>query len=125
MKLFYRGASYEHDPSRVGTGKKGQTYKQAEPQSTSNLAYRGVTYSVNENKRAIALSPMTNTKVKIPDVFTRQDRAKACRRIHQANILRNLQHRLQVAQERGDQTLIQRLEAELRQVAPSGPDHII
>lgn len=37
--------------------------------------------------------------------------------IHQSNVRERLEHRLQVARDRGDQSLIQLLEAEQRQAA--------
>ena len=48
MKLFYRGSSYEYDPSQVGSGKKGVTLTEARaPQLTFSLKYRGATYLVD------------------------------------------------------------------------------
>ncbi len=53
MKLFYRGSSYEYDPSQVGSGKKGVTLNEArEPQPTFSLKYRGANYLVDPNAEA-------------------------------------------------------------------------
>ncbi|MCP6761308.1 MAG: DUF4278 domain-containing protein [Fischerella sp. CENA71] len=48
MKLYYRGQSYEYDPSKVKT-QKTQLPFQAVPKlgRAYNLMYRGVTYHVN------------------------------------------------------------------------------
>lgn len=50
MKLYYRGLSFEYDPAKVESQKKGQQFKQVrESQPAYNLIYRGVTYTVDPN----------------------------------------------------------------------------
>jgi hypothetical protein len=44
----------------------------------------------------------------------RQQAAKKAREAHRMNIQRSLQHRLEVARTKGDETLIRQLEAELQ-----------
>ncbi len=50
MKLFYRGSSYEYQPSQVGSQKKGLNLNQSgELQPTFSLKYRGTSYLVDPN----------------------------------------------------------------------------
>jgi Domain of unknown function (DUF4278) len=144
MKLIYRGATYDYDPSQARAGTtgypeqptqtsqepytlvyRGATYiidpKQPSleaPLPTSyELSYRGTTYQVNRDTAGrttmVTLPTRKNSarSVAVPAAFPRQHVAK----VHQANILSTLKHRLQVAQERGDQKLVSLLEAELKQ----------
>lgn len=56
MKLFYRGSSYEYQPSQVGSQKKGLNLNQSgEPQPTFSLKYRGTSYLVDPNLKAPAI----------------------------------------------------------------------
>ncbi|MCF2145265.1 DUF4278 domain-containing protein [Desmonostoc muscorum LEGE 12446] len=62
MKLYYRGLSYEYDPSQVGSKKTEQPF-QPVPQigSAYNLMYRGVSYLVDPNSKSVEvpLAPVT------------------------------------------------------------------
>nr|WP_138501756.1 DUF4278 domain-containing protein [Nostoc sp. PA-18-2419] len=53
MKLYYRGLTYEYDPSQVGSKKTQQPF-QPVPQigSAYNLMYRGVSYCVAPNSKS-------------------------------------------------------------------------
>lgn len=52
MKLYYRGVSYQYDPTKLGSRKTGQLFKQgSESGSAYNLIYRGVTYGVDPNAK--------------------------------------------------------------------------
>jgi hypothetical protein len=145
MKLFYRGVSYDYDPILRRPGNTGRPVKLAQTQrSPYALTYRGITHQVDPNAPAadpalpahyrlmyrgteyevnraaqggvtIATQPVGMRGFKaevVPSVMPRHYIAK----VHQTNLLRNLQHRLQVAQERGDQKLIHLLEAERQQI---------
>ncbi len=147
MKIYYHGNSYDYEPSKVGSrdrqvvrpqrpfnlSYRGVTYHvdpNVEPaevsasQTAYNLRYHGAIYPVLVNSSAqaeatVLTQPTSTTKVRnssVSQVLTRQDVA----RVHQANIRQNLQHRLQVARERGDQSLVNLLEVELQEIAPSG-----
>jgi hypothetical protein len=145
MKLIYRGTSYNYNPDssradNMGHPHKpaprsdapytltyrGQTY-QVDPQAphpeasstpkTYALTYRGVTYQVYRDAQGVVstvaqpgLAPQKRASVpnSIPQTYIAK--------IHQANLLQNVQRRLQVAQERGDKELIRMLEAELHQL---------
>lgn len=147
MKIFYRGVSYEYDPSKGGSGKqgwkrfhipqttlnriwRGVTYlitPKAEPSEETDhkLVYRGVTYSVTKHAHAEGTtvaqqaSTMELENLSVPDVLTREDISRMCRRIHQANMLHSLHHRLTVARRRSDRNLVKLLEAELQQITTS------
>ena len=141
MKLIYRGETYEYNPdvSRPGnTGRlarpvrlaqtpynliyRGSTIEidpsasqEAVPLPTHyNLIYRGSTYHVDRNSQSIAtIAPkVAKASVSVPDTMPRQYIDK----VHQANLLENVQRRLKAAQSRGDQTLIDLLEAERQQI---------
>ncbi len=52
MKLYYRGVSYEYDPSKLGSRKTGEPFKQVRGSRPAyNLIYRGVTYRVDPNAK--------------------------------------------------------------------------
>jgi hypothetical protein len=61
MKLYYRGLSYEYNPSKVANKKTEQPF-QAVPQlgTAYNLMYRGVNYRVDPNSQSaeVRLSPV-------------------------------------------------------------------
>jgi hypothetical protein len=52
MKLYYRGVSYEYNPSKVESRKRGQPFKQVRGSGHAyNLIYRGVTYRIDPNAK--------------------------------------------------------------------------
>ncbi|HEY9638565.1 MAG TPA: DUF4278 domain-containing protein [Coleofasciculaceae cyanobacterium] len=62
MKLYYRGASYEYDPSTVGSRQTRQPFKQVRGSGAAyTLIYRGVTYRVDPNaeQSKVPVSPAT------------------------------------------------------------------
>jgi hypothetical protein len=139
MKLIYRGTAYDYDPTyaprnagrpaRPARGSqvpyaliyRGTRYE-VDPQSpfqavdlpeTSDLIYRGVSYRVQRNAQGevinmTTLGAATGGKVQIPSSLPQQYVSK----VHQANLLNNLQHRLEVAQQSGDRHLVKLLEEE-------------
>lgn len=134
MKLIYRGATYDYnpEPSRAHVSQepykliyRGHTYevdpsvRSAEPPmpAESNLIYRGVAYQVHRDAHGKTVTAHPVSKVQsesVPAVMPRRFLGK----IHQANLMENLQRRLRIAQEKGDEQLIRLLEAERRQLNP-------
>ncbi|MDX2213955.1 MAG: DUF4278 domain-containing protein [Oculatellaceae cyanobacterium bins.114] len=145
MKLIYRGNSYDYHPELSSTGANAPfktvngyhapytlTYRgttqvvdptvevaQAPLPSSYDLIYRGMTYHVNRDAQGVttttvqaANKPQAPSKA-VPAALSRNYIAK----VHKANLLQNVQRRLQVARERGDQELVRMLEAELNQIA--------
>ncbi|NDJ18023.1 DUF4278 domain-containing protein [Myxacorys almedinensis] len=143
MKLTYRGSTYEADPthpSRIDAQRfdsvrepfvlayRGSTYRfdptqPAQttyiPRSAYQLSYRGDRYYLaNQERMAIARSTRSvNQPVSVPDrisyaIAGSRDLAA----VHRANLERNLQRRIQIAEETGDQALLALLEAEQRQL---------
>jgi len=145
MKLFYRGTAYEYDFDRSKLGNTGRPARPAQtsqppymlryrgtayrvnptlPKSEAlasapyDLIYRGTVYTVDRNaqgKVAIAARPAGTTRNKLSVPFTLPTRHVA--KVHQSNLLDNLQHRLEVARQQNDQKLIQMLEAEQREIS--------
>lgn len=139
MKLTYRGAHYEYTPATEVAGVSDRAnsaqvpcrlmYRGAgylansavEPvvdtsRPAVNLTYRGVAYALNGGAPVQAAERV----VAEPVATARSKRAAvqaAMAVTHRQNLQQNLQRRLQVAQSRGDQHLVQLLESELRQIA--------
>ncbi len=142
MKLIYRGVSYDYDPAQARSGNTGRPARsthqatpytlryrgvtlQVDPQAPAqqptlpseyDLIYRGVNYRVHRDHEGQAIA-LTQTPVKlrapnIPSTLPRQYVDK----VHQDNLLNNLQRRLQAAQAKGDQQLVALLEAERKQL---------
>ncbi|MBW4660676.1 MAG: DUF4278 domain-containing protein [Drouetiella hepatica Uher 2000/2452] len=142
MKLIYRGQTYEYTPGVFNTGNAGRPARQAHrsqapysltyrgvtfevdpsvPQEVAqlpthyNLSYRGATYHVGRDRQSIAtIAPQVANaaSVSIPSTMPRHYIGK----VHQANLLENVQRRLKVAQSLGDQRLVELLEAERQQI---------
>jgi hypothetical protein len=136
MRLSYRGAQYQHQPSSVdltdsgvSAQYRGQHYTVAYPhhvsvpQPTATLKYRGATYQTTKTGgiRSIpaAVHPemaATDRAVSIPlplQTQLRQLQANEAARVHLETIRQRLQHRIEVAKARGDTTLLHELEKEL------------
>jgi hypothetical protein len=139
MKLFYRGVSYDYNPARSGnTGRPARSTQQATPYTLTyrgvalrvdpqapaqeptwpseyDLIYRGVNYHVHRDQdgQTLSLTPAKLKSLQIPATLPRHYVDK----VHQNNLLNNLQRRLQAARARGDQQLIALLEAERKQLA--------
>jgi hypothetical protein len=132
MKLFYRGVSYEYDPQTRDHARSLAHVPVAQPH---NLLYRGFTYAVDpsiESKKspvsAIAnliyrgvtysLNGWAAEKAKIRAVERpRGSILPKLAEIHRSNLYRNIDRRLQVAQEHGDTNLVHLLEQERQQIA--------
>ena len=135
MKLLYRGTSYDYNPhlsnERISWSiepvvkptysltYRGQAYlvnpnlenQPAATPSSAQLIYRGAAYQLNGETASDAKVAIHNQRV------AKHSAAIELAKVHRTNLQRNLQHRLQVAQERGDQTLVQLLEREMQQIA--------
>lgn len=132
MKLTYRGVDYEHNPLTVELtpGEVGGKYRGASwerryprhipvPQPVAELKYRGVPYEIGD-----PLDVEVTIHRKQCSIATHEARVSRCKKLgeeltktHLVHIRRNLEHRLQVAKEQGDQHLIQLLEDEAKQLA--------
>jgi Domain of unknown function (DUF4278) len=110
--LIYRGLTTVVDPeaARVENFALPASYE---------LIYRGSTYQVSRSATGMATVvsqpgdiTLQAKSVSVPSTLPRRYIGK----VHQANLLENLQRRLQIAQERGDQKLVELLEAERQQI---------
>ncbi|MGD1866628.1 MAG: DUF4278 domain-containing protein [Phormidesmis sp.] len=145
MKLTYRGIQYDYNPpmlevteSEIACKYRGQsaayTYVRHVPipQPAENLRYRGVAYQTNRYGQVQQLSEATPASVNtggalsgLRSKLTGTSAAAQARRellneaseLHQSNIARSLAHRIEVAKEQGNQTLLEQLESEMRQNA--------
>ncbi|MBW4612999.1 MAG: DUF4278 domain-containing protein [Desmonostoc vinosum HA7617-LM4] len=59
MKLYYRGLSYEYDPSKQTKQPFQTIVRESEP--AYNLMYRGISYHVNPNIKSATNSLLTKT----------------------------------------------------------------
>ncbi len=133
MKFSHRGANYndalsmlEVTEREIGNMSRGQkrefTYVRhiPEPLPLRNRQFRSVTYCTAQPTAA-------ESTLTAPRVITVSDRTSlSCKKrelldelmnSHLKNIQRSLEHRLQVARAKGDQKLVQLLEAESKQMA--------
>lgn len=134
MQLCYRGIQYNHHPLSLEvseselTGKyRSQTYHRRYPRHVpdlepkSNLCYRGVMYQhcpeiqtegkLKAQLAAIALACQYPTSPHSPN---HQERLSD---VHLYNIKQDLERRIQVAQTRGDASLVSLLQQESEQLA--------
>lgn len=136
MKLCYRGVEYDYTPPvlEVSESEAIGHYRGRPlhfsyvrhipfPQPEANLSFRGVAYHTNNHGQVEPVnSDHGAQRSRFTPVF---DSMAAARRqllqesaaVHQMNIRRSLEHRLAVAQSRGDNQLIQQLEDEMHQLA--------
>ncbi len=139
MKLVYRGHAYEQSSvpvdlveSPVPVRYRGQSYQFSYPrhipvpQPVLDLKYRGVEYHRNSagvitpvepRERRAALETPIFESVKAPVTQARKARLAEAARVHHETIRRRLQHRMDVARQKGDQVLLQQLEHEMQQIA--------
>ena len=116
LNLKYRGTTYSYNPDQpiadvasVTLSYRGVHYQPTnQPALASDvlLKYRGIPYKLGQSgQRAEATIPQTVSR-----------RAKVTS-IHQQSLLKNVQRRIEVAQERGDNRLLALLLAEREQLA--------
>lgn len=137
MELVYRGNTYESNPvavdlvesSTVGQY-RGQTYRFTYPrhipvkQRTLDLKYRGVAYHRDAQGNVTSAAPSARPQSEAQPAYlisepsiSRKAKLADAAKVHHETICRHLQHRLEVARQKGDQTLIQQLENEMQQIA--------
>ncbi|MBD2019652.1 DUF4278 domain-containing protein [Leptolyngbya sp. FACHB-36] len=132
MKLLYRGVGYDYDPQAVRSDRPWNRVRAARAGYT--LTYRGVSYSIDPNQEvpdhsAMPVAQLTYRGVAYglngwtPAAVAETVAPRAARSrsevaaAHRSNLYRNVQHRLQVAQEKGDMALVRLLEQELQHIA--------
>jgi Domain of unknown function (DUF4278) len=108
--LTYRGVQYT-------TNQLAVTLSTPVARSNKQLLYRGVSYTRNANGTIVSNRPSNAVVSGIAVPATTAGLTKELGRVHQDNLRRNLERRLQSAQERGDQNLVSLLEAESRELA--------
>lgn len=146
MRLVYRNAGYDYEPvpvslyeSGISGQYRGQTFQFQYPrhipvpQPVLNLKYRGVAYQTASDGSTTTIKPMVKSaaqlgkSARVPAeaasgqlhsaLFSRQVMISEVANVHRQSIQRRLQHRLEVAQAKGDDTLIGQLEQEMRLIA--------
>lgn len=136
MKLCYRGVEYDYTPpvlevteSEAAGRYRGRSLKFSYvrhvpfPQAEADLSFRGATYHADTHGKVSAAAQKDAQKgSKFMPVFdsmaaARRQLLQESARIHQDNIRRSLQHRIEVAQSHGDAMLVRQLEDEMHQMA--------
>ena len=128
MELNYRGVKYEKNlcklevmEGEVGGKYRGRDWRYNYPRHTLSLrpkvdlCYRGSNYSSNSTITEIELQ----RKILNQNINNIEPRSlgEEATQIHLDNIRRNLEHRLQVAKERGNYNLVEMLQKESRDLA--------
>lgn len=137
MKLVYRGVRYEHEPATLAvregevSGKyRGQVWHRhilteaPEAQPVRHLVYRGVPYTTGTIEQAMARPVAEPTMVPSLASVTRNVAAgtvlsnikSQVTRLHRSNLQHNIEHRMEVAKEQGNTTLLAMLEREFQEV---------
>ncbi|MGF1458468.1 MAG: DUF4278 domain-containing protein [Leptolyngbyaceae cyanobacterium] len=136
MRLCYRGVKYDYTPpvlevseSEILGQYRGRQHHFAYvrhvpfPQPEANLKFRGAAYhTTRQGEVETAEFDNTAQQSNFTPVF---DSMAAARRsllqeaadIHKANIKRSLERRIQVAQSKGDEQLLRKLESEMHEYA--------
>ncbi|MEM9543068.1 MAG: DUF4278 domain-containing protein [Cyanobacteria bacterium P01_E01_bin.42] len=133
MKLDYRGVNYKHDPlslevseSEIVGKYRGQEYRCRYPAHVPQLIpkprlqYRGLAYQTcpliqTETSLNAQLAAIARACGQLPP--TEDEPIEKAVEIHQKNLRRNLDRRLEVAKAKGDLALVQLLEKECEQLA--------
>jgi Domain of unknown function (DUF4278) len=121
MQLSYRGDIYEHNPAamdmvegEIGGKYRGQSWTVRYPrhipvpQPILDLKYRGVNYRTGEGTTA-------KSPIAVSAIATTPSACDSLSEIHLASIRRRLEHRLRVAKDQNNLSLIEMLEAECKQ----------
>lgn len=131
MKLSYRGIEYNHKKLSIEGQEediiakyRGRTYRVNRyprhlpvPQAPMDLKYRGLEYKTHQCEEPTYPSLQHQTRqVRSERTELPVELAAA----HCQNILKRLEHRLQVAQEKGDRTLVSQLERERHELYNGG-----
>jgi len=137
MKLSYRGIYYQDEPiaremsEEVSGEYRGQDcqlwrYPRHMPvqkkQGPIDLKCRGIAYSTHQTAEpefaALNVKPVVSEgDTLMSTAKSRHSVKQEVAKVHRANILENLEHRLQVARSRGDQELVRQLEKEKEQIS--------
>ncbi|HBE16167.1 MAG TPA: hypothetical protein DEG17_23350 [Cyanobacteria bacterium UBA11149] len=133
MKLSYRGGNYEGTPSlEINEGEIGGTYRGQpwrfhyprhirEPLTVDHLQYRGIPYNIGKLKVAdleAVKEAVVNGSTKLWFAHNRRHEAvEQTRHNHLKNIQKALEHRIEIAKEKGDRNLVAILEKESEQMA--------
>ncbi|MEB3272612.1 MAG: DUF4278 domain-containing protein [Prochlorothrix sp.] len=130
MKRTYRGIAYEvevPEVSMVETQVRGQyrgsvfnyhrstTVPVAQP--VLNLTYRGVEYRTDGRVVEVVPIPKLQPIVSSATFQERQQQLQEIEMVHRANIRRTVEQRIASARAKGNEKLVQLLEAELQQFA--------
>ncbi|MEL6398246.1 MAG: DUF4278 domain-containing protein [Cyanobacteria bacterium J06626_4] len=137
MKLCYRGVEYDYTPpvlevseSEVLGQYRGRSLHFSYvkhvpfPQTEANLKYRGADYHTNRQGEVEAVVSVNqeSQELQFKPVFdsmatARRHLLQQSAQVHQDNMRRSLERRLQVAQAKGDNRLVNQLEDEMHQYA--------
>jgi hypothetical protein len=130
MKLTYRGIDYDYTQPTLevtegeilgryrGAAWRCQTVQELPiPRPNAMLNYRGASYLSNPTAGIQPVQMAHTIATRRPIPCTTGPLRQEVSRLHQANVKRSLEHRLQVAQQQGDRRLIDLLEAERGQLA--------
>lgn len=131
MKLTYRGINYEYEAPAldINEGKFAGKYRGNNcqfgryprhipvPQPPLDLKYRGIAYSTHQTAERELIptkaQPQVTEAITISSTFkTPQNLKEELAKVHCTSIVRQMEHRLQVAREKGDRHLIEQLEKE-------------
>lgn len=136
MKLCYRGVEYDYTPpvlevseSEIQGRYRGRSLKFSYvkhvpfPQPTANLSFRGASYSTDSHGQFKSVTsekeaPKRSRFIPVFDSMAsaRRQLLQESARIHQANIQRSLERRLEVAKAQGNDGLVRQLEDERHQL---------
>ena len=140
MKLTYRGVEYDHNPPMLEVSEsdilcqyRGRLHRYTYvrhvpfPQAQATLTYRGATYQANRHGQRKAVDQAEQTSVfsafqrklaeLTPLMDERRQLLRESARSHSESIQRSLEHRIAVAREQGNTSLLNQLEDEMRQMA--------
>jgi hypothetical protein len=130
MTLAYRGIKYERDclPVEMNAGDiggkyRGQDWKHHYPRHMLQLQpklhrqYRGVSYGTNPNLTGKIVPSTCPLPILKPQVIIQDDSLST---VHLNNIRRRLERRLQIAQDNGDEILVDLLKKECQDLALNG-----
>ena len=141
MQLTYRGVNYEYDPQGAKAAHEANVFRAIRPafnlhyrgsvyavdpnlepslpapHPSAQLLYRGAAYALNGWTKPVAVQSSTSAASSKHRIAKKASGNAEFATVHRTNLNTNLQRRLQVARERGDENLVNLLERELQQIA--------
>ncbi|MBW4580057.1 MAG: DUF4278 domain-containing protein [Tildeniella nuda ZEHNDER 1965/U140] len=141
MQLTYRGTQYNYNPRSAEAVHEATVFRAVRPtfnlhyrgsvytvdpnvelhlpmvKPTAPLVYRGSTYALNGWTEPAAVTQRAAISSGTHSFNKKVSGSAESSAIHRSNLQGNVQRRLQVAREQGDQDLINLLERELQQLA--------